>query len=110
MVGTRKGVRPPGSEQPVEDAHVLEDLLAAGLDAFAARAMERLVLLLQQPEGHATPGQFDGQGQTSGTGATDHNIRGVTHRFLQVCVICTYLEGMLCLRKRECKIHIFRPS
>lgn len=74
MVGTRKGTA-PGSEQPVEDAHVLEDLLAAGLDALAARAMERLVLLLQQPEGHATPGQFDGRGQTSGTGATDHNMR-----------------------------------
>ncbi len=67
-------IRPAGREQPVDDAVILEHLLAARLDALAARAAERRRRLLDQPEIDAAPGKVDRERQPRCAGAADQHV------------------------------------
>jgi DNA-binding MarR family transcriptional regulator len=83
-------IRASGREQPVDDAIVLEHFEAARLDALAARAAERRLCLLDQPEGDAAPSEVDRERQAGRPGATDQHVGGGFLRQaapLNMCII-----------------------
>jgi hypothetical protein len=81
-----------GGRQAVEHAQHGEDLQAARLQALAAGAVERPLPHLDQLEPDPAAGQFDGQDQAGGAGATDQHVGFVArfHRRPPECAKCTH--------------------
>src|SRR5580658_2741637 len=82
------------SGDPVDDTKIFEDFLGARLNTLAARARKWAVILLDQTKADAAPRQTDRQGQPSGAGATNQDIRReiLCHDRLHMCIMHTY-EG-----------------